>query len=78
MCVQGSLQPILSQLTRQFREGCATSQATDALWLEGFELGHGFTISELFFCPSAELDKSGSLSLHGISSSTEGWLGKCL
>lgn len=51
---------------------------TGAVWLEGFELGHDFTISELFFRRSARLDKSGPVSLHLISSSIEGRLGKCL
>lgn len=74
LCAQGSLQPILSQLTCQSREGCAMG----ALWLEGLQLGRGFTIPELFFYPSTGLDKSGSLSLHQISYSAEGCLGKCL
>lgn len=67
MYAQGSLQHI----THQSREGCATSQAMGAVWLVGFELGHGFTVSELFFHSSAGLDKLGSVSLHQISSSIE-------
>lgn len=59
----GSLQPIPSQLTRRSGEDCATSQGTGVVWLEVFGLGYGFTISELSFCPSARLEKSGSPSV---------------
>lgn len=78
LCVPGVPAPILSQPTRQSREGCAKSHAMGAVCLEGFELGHDFTNSELFFHPSAGLDKSGPVSLHQTSSSMEGRLGKCL
>lgn len=58
-CVPGgSLQPIpTSPLTRQER-----AVPHLRVWvLYGWRVlgpGHGFTISELFFCPSAGLDKS--------------------
>lgn len=53
----------------------ASPQDMGVVWLEVLGSGHGFTISELFFCLSAGLDKSGCVSLYQM---TERWLAKCL
>lgn len=53
----GPLQPVPSHPG----EHHATSRCTGMVWLEGFGLGHGFAVSELFFSPSVVLGRSVSL-----------------